>query len=130
MADDDKMAHLRELVEDGYLSQEVVANAEEAIMERSASVVDCKPAHTRVGLIAGSVAGILASTAVGWFINDKVPVMDTKFKQYVMKAGMGLVSGAVGSFVADDVTKNVDETVDAISQFRHELESRKAENDG
>ena len=81
--------------------------------------------------LIGGIAGVLASTAMGYFLKGNAPVFDSKLKNAVTQVGLGLVGSAVGSFVSKDVTETVDDTLDVVEEFRREVASRKAgERDG
>ena len=53
--------------------------------------------------------------------------MNTTAKNVIMKAGIGLVAGCIGTAVNEDISNQVDETVDIINEFRKEVASRKEE---
>lgn len=84
-----------------------------------------KPRSVPAIVISG-ICGVVASTAAGWFLSAYAPKMDTQTKTMIMKAGVGLVSGSIGTFVASDISNQVDETVGMIGQFREEVEAMKA----
>lgn len=88
-------------------------------------VLAVKTKNTIPGMLIGSVAGILASTAAQWILKSHAPVMDTQVKGLVMKLGVGLMAGTVGSVVSKDVAEQVDDTIDTVEKFRREVAERK-----
>lgn len=88
-------------------------------------LLEAKPKGTITGMVVGSVAGILASTAAQWILKSHAPVMDTQVKGLVMKLGVGLMAGTVGSVVSKDVSEQVDESIDMVEAFRKEVAERR-----
>ena len=76
-------------------------------------------------MVIGSVAGMLATAATGYFLKGHKPVMDSKVQKVILDVGLGLVAGTVGTFVSNDISEQVDEGIDTIEAFRQEIQARK-----
>lgn len=88
--------------------------------------LDRKPSRSVPAMVIGSVAGIVASTAAGYFLKAHKPVMDSKVKKVVLDVGLGLIGGTIGTIVSNDISEQVDEAIDTIDAFREEVNARKA----